>query len=332
MTQRSLTMAAILFLISIMPLRSETASTGTLRFSGHLIARYVTDENAGTADSISIKRAFLASSYAAGPSVSIHVRALLNKLYDQREGLSHAFIDWKTPLGSLEFGQILMPTSRENMISSADLDFTSRAATILQLYSHEPEGADIGVKWRWSGSHWEAAAALVNGAGPNTTDDTTKKTAVGRVGLRGGDIGIAAYGYGGDEMGASGPVTKNRWGGELALGREGQGIRVEYHRGQDESVHSRGWFVQADLILGIFSNEAYRKWSWLQKIRPMARVESYDPDINTFLNRQTTTSLALHILPNPQLRLSLQQDWVHEEDINNQTNNDLFTLQAQARF
>lgn len=225
-----------------------------------------------------------------------------------------------------------MPTSRENRISSADLDFVNRSATILQLYRNEPEGSDIGLGIRAQGRLWEAGGAIVNGAGPNTSDDTNGKALVGRMGMHYGDLGIAAYGYNGDQMGTLGVVTKNRWGGDLAIGREGQMLRAEFHRAQDESAHSRGWFVQADLLLSIFSVEAYRKWAWLQKIHPRLRVESFDPDIDAIGNRQTITNLALEIRPSPSASLIAQYDWIREEDPNQQIPNNALTFQTTIKF
>ncbi|MBI2069194.1 MAG: hypothetical protein HYT79_01210 [Elusimicrobia bacterium] len=312
---------------------AQEISTGTLHWGGHLIVRYTADTSTGAVDAFTVGETLLHALYKPHPKVAMRARLVLNKLHSRQEGLRHAYLEYEVfPRWDIEAGQISIPVSREITAALPDLDFSEPALFARRLFNREPEGTDIGakIKGRWKMFHLGAAA--VNGAGPNAADDTGKKSFAGRLGGEWREFALGGYAYLGDQADSAGPVLRNRFGGELRLGPPGQNLRAEYHRGQDGTLVSDGWFIQMDAALGIFSPEAYRKLEWLQRLRPVVRFESYDPDRQTRNDRQMTTRATIHYYFSNDFRLSVQYDAGREEDPKKQIDNDAFTAQCLLRF
>ncbi|MBI4668171.1 MAG: hypothetical protein HY747_03120 [Elusimicrobia bacterium] len=349
---KALSTLSALSALSTLSLGAAEYSAGTFNWNSHLMFRYTADKSTGAVDSFSLHKAYVNAYFKPMPELTAHLRLALNRLHVQREGLGRAYLDYQ-PLKYWHFqaGLIPMPMIREIYLFEPELDLLGRSQTVLRLFSNEPGNADTGLaalgRWR----QFDGGVALVNGSGPNIADNTEAKTFVSRLAVNFEGLRLGGYAYTGDQIlpRRAYPVTKNRFGGELCIGAQDQNLRAEYHRGQDETTLSQGWFIQADMILGIFSPEAYRKWEWLQRFRPIIRFESFDPDIKTLNNRQTTTSVALHYSPSTLglseapagtrssaqgavIRLSAQYDAKREEDQKNQLRNNVFTAQIQVQF
>ena len=315
-------------------LNASEISTGTLRWSGHVMVRYAADQSAGSLDSFSINRAYLRASYAFDSRLTGTISFLANKTSVPGQALGHTFLDFRAAdFLHFQAGQILIPTSHESMVSSADLDFLNRSHTILRLYPNEFEGSDVGAQVLGNWKNLSGAVAVVNGAGSNVSDDTQAETVISRLAVDFENFALGGYGYLGDQSAGFMPsITKNRFGGELRLGPRDFPIRAEYHRGQDGTIHNQGWFIQGETVLGIFSQEAYRKWLWLQKLHVGVRLERWDPDIHVQNDKETIASFALHYYPENYLRLSVEYDDKREETVAAEIPNNAFLAQIQAKF
>ncbi|GEM_PF-5070967 len=315
-------------------LSAEEISTGTLRWGGHIMVRYAADQTAGSLDSFSINRAYLRASYKFDSRLTGTVSFLANQTANPRQALGHTFLDYRAAdFLHVQAGQILIPTSHESLTSPADLDFLNRSYTILQLYPTGYEGADIGAQVLGNWKNFSGAVAVVNGAGPNVSDDTQAKTVVSRLAADWDNFALGGYAYLGDQASGFMPsVIKNRFGGELRLGPREFPIRAEYHRGQDGTIDSQGWFVQGETVFGIFSQEAYRKWLWLQRLHVAIRLERWDPDVHVQNDKETITSFALHYYPESYLRLSAQYDVKQEETLAAEIPNNAFLANLQVKF
>ena len=317
-----------------LPAQSFELSTSPVNWGGHLMIRYGADQSTGSVDTLSLRQAYLQASYQFDERLNAQIGFFADKFGSAKEALRTAFLDWRAAsFLRLNAGRIILPTSREHASLLSDLEFINRSRAVSELFKNEPAGSDLGLKVLGRVKFFDYAAAMVNGAGDNVADDTQAKTVAARLAANWPEFGLAGYGYFGDQ--ASGPdqtAVKNRWGGEMRLGPPEFPIRVEYHRGQDGGVHSLGWFIQAETILPLFSQEAYEKLAWLRTVRPALRFERWDPDIHQQNDKESVANYAINWYPTASLKIGVEYNDRREEAQAKQISNNAFAAHIQAKF
>jgi hypothetical protein len=128
------------------------------------------------------------------------------------------------------------------------------------------------------------ALAVVNGTGPNAPDSNDAKDLVGRVGLRLAGFQVGTSWYRGRAPDSTGfDRARNRSGWDLEFNPnplKALLIRGEVIHGHDTAGASRGWYVLATYTIR-------DRWT------PLARIERWDPDLDTGADTITRTTVGL---------------------------------------
>jgi len=93
----------------------------------------------------------------------------------------HVDLHWRSGFG-VRAGQFLLPLGMDAMTEPADQVLASRS--FLVSYAKPAGTRDIGIMGSWESSRFSASAAVVNGRGPNVSDDNAQKDLCGRLAVR----------------------------------------------------------------------------------------------------------------------------------------------------
>lgn len=311
---------------SALTLAPAGASEARIDWSGYVEGRYQQRERPAGKETFTLNRSRIGFKAAPVPDWIAVIR-LAPEAFNNGSGLRQAYVEHAPWDGVwLRAGQFTVPSTRENAISSADLDFVNRARTITEFF-FSPDALDIGAAAGAARQlelaipapvRLEAEAGLVNGSGANRGDDTQNKTAVGRVHARWPWLTLGGSFFAGDRLAVStgAPVAQERYSAELAIGPENRCLRAELWHARDDATPRRSIFVSA------FSDVPMAK-QW----RLGARWERLDPDTRVSGEEFTTVSGVVHYWPNDSVRLSFQ--WNH---LNERFEREQVIAQVHVRF
>ena len=269
------------------------------RISGYLQARF-TDDQAQPASTFSIRRARLNVEGPVSPRTSYRIQFELASDSQARSALRDAYIDYLTSKYSrLRVGQAKLPIGYEIPESSSVRLEPERSMVANQLF---PDQRDVGLFYHYQERETAAAldAAVVNGTGINTADDSDRKNALvsTHIPLPWGNIAFAGY------DGATGPnddeLIKDIFSTGLDLLHRGTWLRGEYFTGRFEGADVLGWYARLSnqftkhgamyLKYDTYNentnapDQDFRRWSigWVEELDPRTRLtlhwESRDVD------------------------------------------------------
>lgn len=225
------------------------------------------------------------------------------------------------PGAELRFGQFKTPFGYEQTELDTRLLWVNGSYVVAGL-AHGPDSRDLGVglngAWTFAGAFGvEVAAAVVNGAGPNTSDELIEKNAWARVG---GSLTLGAwsaragfsYGYGRQlvtlgadlRLGSADDVSFyfHRFGGDLQVDSPWFFAVVEGASGRQDVSGTAGVAQGRGLVVG-----GYGKTPWSSG--PIVRYDWYAPfDQVAGHDRQRLTLGAYHDLRPVAVRLVFNYD------------------------
>ncbi len=198
--------------------------------------------------------------------------------------LLDAYIDY-SPFRFLRVkaGQFKIPFSRENLMSSARLDFIDRSQVVESLVARSGDvagnqsGRDVGVQvgGRLAGcdstSSLEYAAGVFNGSGINVPDRNDAKDFCGRIVIQPvREIHVGVSYYDGFDVWGSPPVSgrRTRFGLEFDYADSPLEISGEYIGGNDGAISRRGGYLQAAYYVAG------------RDLQIAARFDTYNPDVS----------------------------------------------------
>ncbi|MDD5465151.1 MAG: porin [Candidatus Omnitrophica bacterium] len=194
---------------------------------------------------------------------------------------------------------------------------------------------------------FEYAVGVINGAGPNTTDNNNQKDFVGRIGInapveynsifRGLSAGISGWtGQKSLSLGSGATAItrrghKNRWGYDLAYNRTPIGVTAEYAQGTDATlsgsvanpvlgaVKSDGYAATVfynfgqQFVKGFKGQNRYDDWYPLT-YQPFVRFDSWDPNTHLGNDRINVTTLGFNWFFAETTKLQFNYNIVKKQD------------------
>ncbi len=227
-----------------------------IKFSGYTQVRYRQDESIN--DTFDIRRARLDFKSDVTERFDYRLQADFSgtsaKLLDATIGYKF------NPAAKLLLGQLKVPFSQENLISSPKLETINRSQVVEALVARGKDvignqnGRDTGAQV--GGSFWQKedaylvdyALGVFNGAGINAADGNERKDLAVRLVFK----PISALSIGGSfyngrytKSTTEAAAVRNRTGFEFTYVAEPLSLKGEYIKGVDSSTSKDGWYLQA---------------------------------------------------------------------------------------
>ena len=310
----------------------------SIELGGYIQTRYSAyDDEAGKNDDFSVKRARMKLKGYVVPQWFFDLE------YDfASSSLKTAFITFEAhPMANITVGEFKEPYAYGNLISSSKIDTIDRAI-VLDNLAHE---YDIGamVSGKVYEGMFEYAAAVMNGAGPNTPDDNDKKDFIGRVAaypLHGSEGKLALMVAGAYMTGEQpnivtgvdpatgleveidlGDQSRNSYVGTVEARFDKAKVVGEYlHQElEDIDITSDGYYVLGtyDVVLGEMV------------LQPVVMYDTLDGDTDIDDEEINTTTVGVNLFPRKNVKLSVNYKSIDETP--NKDNNQILG-QAQIIF
>jgi hypothetical protein len=261
-------------------------------------------------------------------------------------------LDPEKSLLSVVIGQQKKPFGLE-ALATEDKKPTIISAQSATNLSLDPRDIGVVVKgdlfphydggYRYRVAAVEYSIGVLNGTGPNATDNNGHKDISGRlvfnapVGyssiFRGLSVG-SSY-YNGKSWSGTADVDKKRWGADVAYVNTPIGFTYEYVHGQDAAVKEKGstltifYNYGEQFISGYKAQDRYDDW-YPSTVQPFVRFDWWDPNTNVAGNRTEITTIGLNWFLAQTTKLQLNYRIVNDETYTTAKN--AFLAQVQYSF
>lgn len=192
--------------------------------------------------------------------------------------LVYSWIEYKLDeKNKLTMGRMFYPFSLEYMTTPNNFE------TILptsMLWAYFGYSRDIGLMASGKYETFKYYGGIVNGSDYSYTDDNETKDIVGRfVYYPIKDLGIGVSYY----NGRSGTLEAYKviGGGEISYSKDSFSVKSEYYAGENNSIHSRGWYFQPSYYV-------------LNGVQLLIKYEDWDPDVAVANNSLYTTTYGVN--------------------------------------
>lgn len=325
---------AIAFLIAPSLVRAGgDSSVAMVKLSGYMQARFLSQQEAGKADGLDIRRARLDARGAVTKRWEYKLQAELAG----SPRLLDAAISYKYHESlKLSAGQLKVPFSAENLTSSSKLVSIDRSQVVEALAARSRDvigsqsGRDLGIQA--SGSLFRVGDRYVvdyvvggfNGAGINNTGDNNEaKDLAARLlvhPLKKLDIGASYYNGYGRWGNPARDQQRIRYAAELAYSFSVIDLRGEYILGADGSIQRSGWYAQAAAFV------------YKRSVQLVVKYDTYDPDNSSEKKGDVTTNYVAGVNVNIIDTVRIQAAYTNRNEEGPSVNNDLVAVQLQIGF
>lgn len=303
-----------------------------VKLSGYMQARFLSQQEAGKADGLDIRRARLDARGTVTKRWEYKLQGELAgspKLLDA--SISYKYNEWL----KLSAGQLKVPFSAENLTSSSKLVSIDRSQVVEALAARSKDvigsqsGRDLGIQASGSlfrvGDRYAVDYAVggFNGAGINTGDNNEAKDLAARLlfhPLKNLDIGASYYNGYGRWGNPARDQQRIRYAAELAYSFSVIDLRGEYIQGADGSIQRSGWYAQAAAFV-------YRK-----SVQLVVKYDTYDPDNSSEKKGDATTNYVAGVNVNINDTVRFQAAYTNRNEEGPSVNNDLLAVQLQIGF
>ncbi len=320
-------------LLTITPVKTEAQTTTSeeqrtsypsYKIGGFLQQQFITDQTAGSADRFTIHRARIGVSGDITERIKVNFIGGYAEPPNNTPRLVNAFVDFDLhPLLQLRAGQFLLPFGLEGP-EPIILNPAIERSTAIRRLNTFTMFRDIGVQVSGQRSIFSYAAAVVNGAGANQTDQADPKDLMGRFGIRlADDLSVGASGHMGEYQPdpASGDhQSRYRFGLDISYTGNPLFLRGEYIHRQDDLGGGNSVKMNGGYLLG-----GYKVTDDLQAI---ARIEYFEPGTAADDEKFTGFTLGANYYFEGHTRLSVNYE-VREDELNPALGN-MLTVQMQV--
>jgi len=239
------------------------------------------------------------------------------------------------PHHTITLGQFKAPRTEEGIRSSGQLDFAERS---IVTSTFGDQGRDIGAMLTGDWPITTYQLGVFNGK-QNQAPKHDQKSLVGRVVVRPLKMlaSVVELPHLGDvELGISGEyrpheglvLPKKRLGYEARYAYQNLSIKGEYMTGEDTTSAlstsentsvGQGWYTQVGYLLA----------PWFPKAQVLARVEGWDPDVNTALDAERDVTLGFNYFLDKH-NAKWQLNWVHQTKQTGKIDNQVISVLQYA--
>ena len=312
-----------LFLFLTIPLSAQTQFQPTMTVGGYVQVQALYDESESAVDDFLIKRARIGAKGTVTDNVTYSFSMGATESPDSEPHLVNAYIDLNyLPNTIIRVGQALVPFGLEGSQSvptNPDID----RATTTKLLNTFAMYRDRGIQLRGQYGNVFVGAAVVNGSGANSRDDSGTKDLLGQVRVTVlPQLKLGVSGHSGSVVDADVTLSRRRLGLDAEWSQPGTKLRAEYitlsaDESVDSEITSTGWYV-----LG------------LKDIAPLwqafVRVEQHTPDISGSDNQLSITTIGTHYRLTGKSRISAS--YALQDDEADSTLKNKLTTQIQIVF
>jgi phosphate-selective porin len=318
----------------------NVTSTKLFQLGGYAQIRYQVDDQPGKIDGADIRRAYLDLKGAISPYWGYRFMAD----FANSPKVVDVYVDYKlNDYFNFTLGQFALPFSLESNTSNIKYDLIDRSQVVEALVNRSKDiigrdtsakgnytnynGRDIGIQVGGAllkvndRAFVEYKLGLFNGSGINQADKNESKDIVTHVNINpisGLSFGVSYYNGVGFIGRPQANRKRERFGVDASFDYQRLSVRSEIIKGTDDKTKRQGYFVQT----GYYILD--------KKLQIVAKLDSYDPDIDVEDDSNTWYIGAINYNFNPSVRL--QANYTFKEEEGKRIVNNLTSVQLQVSF